>query len=211
MGSEMCIRDRYSFGANYGAHYDPLCAKVDAVKPMAIFRYTVSGLVLAWMLGFLWFAVSLPQPAQVQTTDAVIVPTGGAGRIAQGLAVLDQGLAQKMLVTGVDPEVTPEEFAAEFEVDPARLDCCVTLGFAAVDTRGNATETAQWVDANAITSLRLVTTDWHMRRAAAELDRTLPENVNVLRDAVPSEPSLASLFLEYHKLIASSVAGLFGF
>ena len=174
-------------------------------------RHLLSALVLVWALGFLWFTVSLPQPAERVTTDAVIVPTGGAGRIAQGLAVLDAGLAKTMLVTGVDPEVTPQEFALEFEVDDARMDCCVVLGFRAVDTRGNATETAEWVQANAITSLRLVTTDWHMRRAARELDRTLPDNVKVVRDAVPSEPSLASLFLEYHKLIASSVAGLFGF
>lgn len=174
-------------------------------------RNTLAAAILVWVLGFLWFAVSLPQPADRLTTDAVIVPTGGAGRIAQGLAVLDAGLAKTMLVTGVDPEVTPGEFAAEFEVDEAQMDCCVTLGFRAVDTRGNATETADWVEANAISSLRLVTTDWHMRRAARELDRTLPDNVKVVRDAVPSEPSLASLFLEYHKLLASWVAGLFGF
>jgi uncharacterized SAM-binding protein YcdF (DUF218 family) len=88
------------------------------------------------------------------------------------------------------------------------MDCCVTLGFAAVDTRSNATETAQWVEENELASLRLVTTDWHMRRAAGELDRTLPEGVRVVRDAVRSEPSLANLFLEYHKLLASRAAGL---
>lgn len=178
---------------------------------MSVFRYTLSGLVLIWALGFLSFTVALPQPANDETTDAVIVPTGGAGRIAQGLMVLDRGLAQKMLVTGVDPEVTQGEFAAEFDVTQEQMDCCVTLGFRAVDTRSNATETADWVEAQAITSLRLVTTDWHMRRAAGELDRTLPDHIRVVRDAVPSEPSLASLFLEYHKLIASSVTGLFGF
>ncbi|BDI60183.1 YdcF family protein [Qipengyuania nanhaisediminis] len=166
--------------------------------------------LLAWALGFLWFAVALPQPAGSIATDAVIVPTGGAGRIAQGLAVLDQGQAQKMLVTGVDPEVTPGEFAAEFGVHEDRMACCITLGFRAVDTRTNATETADWVEANAIRSLRLVTTDWHMRRAAGELDRTLPADIEVVRDAVPSQPSLASLFLEYHKLLASWLAGLFG-
>ena len=174
-------------------------------------RQGISAFFLVWVLGFLWFAVWLPQPASEQTTDAVIVPTGGPGRIAQGLQVLDRGLAKQMLVSGVDREVRPEEFAAEFEVDEARMACCVTLGFAAVDTRSNAAEIAQWVEDNEVTSLRLVTTDWHMRRAAGELDRTLPDSVTVVRDAVPSEPSMASLFLEYHKLLASWVAGLFGF
>jgi len=178
---------------------------------MAFFRYSFAAAVLAWALGFLWFTVTLPQPADDIATDAVIVPTGGPGRIAQGLSVLDAGLASKMLVTGVDPEVTPAEFAVQFEVDQALMDCCVTLGFVAVDTRSNATETADWVAANSVRSLRLVTTDWHMRRAAGELDRTLPANVEVIRDAVPSHPSLASLFLEYHKLLASWGADLFGY
>jgi len=178
---------------------------------MRVTRNIFSSALLVWVLGFLWFAVTLPQPSGEMTTDAVIVPTGGAGRIAQGLAVLEGGEAKAMLVTGVDPEVTPEEFAAEFEVPEAQMQCCVTLGYVAVDTRGNATETADWVEERAITSLRLVTTDWHMRRAAAELNRTLPSNVKMVRDAVPSEPSMASLFLEYHKLLASYGAGLIGY
>lgn len=173
-------------------------------------RYVLSTLLLAWALGFLWFAVFLPQPAGEVRTDAVIVPTGAAGRIQQGLAVLDAGLADRMLVSGVAPEVRPGEFAAEFGVSEERMECCVTLGFAAVDTKGNASEIAAWVEENSVASLRLVTTDWHMRRAAGELDRTLPDGVEVVRDAVPSQPSLASLFLEYHKLLASRAGGLVG-
>jgi len=178
------------------------------VTAAKLLRYCASAMFIVWALGFVWFTVSLPQPTAGPKTDAVIVPTGGAGRIARGLTVLEEGMAQRMLVTGVDPEVTPSEFAAEFEVPEDKMHCCVTLGFMAVDTRGNASETADWVALNGITSLRLVTTDWHMRRAAGELNRVLPAGVTVVRDAVPSEPSLPSLFLEYHKLIASSAAGL---
>lgn len=172
-------------------------------------RRVLSLFVLVWAVGFLWFIVALPRPAEgADKSDAVIVPTGGAGRIARGLEVLDRGLAPKMLVSGVDPEVKPGEFAAEFGVEQQRMECCVTLGFAAVDTRSNAAETAKWVAQNEVRSLRLVTTDWHMRRAAGELDRTLPDHVTVIRDAVPSQPDLGTLFLEYHKLLASRAAGL---
>lgn len=171
-------------------------------------RRGVSLVFLVWVIGFLWFVVTLPEEASDVTTDAVIVPTGGAGRIARGLEVLDQGLAAKMLVSGVDSEVRPGEFAAEFGVAPEQMKCCVTLGFAAVDTRSNAAETAKWVAQNEVTSIRLVTTDWHMRRAAGEVERTLPGHVTVIRDAVPSQPDFGTLFLEYHKLIASRAAGL---
>lgn len=173
-------------------------------------RRLLSVVFLAWVIGFLVFAVTLPRPVAGITTDAVIVPTGGAGRIARGLDVLDQGLAAKMLVSGVDPEVKPGEFAAEFGVAPDQMACCVTLGFAAVDTRSNAAETAKWVAQNEVRSLRLVTTDWHMRRTASELDRTLPDHVTVVRDAVTSQPDFGTLFLEYHKLLASRAVGLAG-
>lgn len=173
-----------------------------------MFRRLLSVLFLGWAIGFLWFVLTMPGPAGGERTDAVIVPTGGAGRIAHGLEVLDRGLARKMLVSGVDPEVKPGEFAAEFGVAPATMDCCVTLGFAAVDTRSNAAETAKWVAQNEVRSLRLVTTDWHMRRTASELARTLPDHVTVIRDAVPSQPDFGTLFLEYHKLLASRAAGL---
>ena len=40
--------------------------------------------VLVYAFGFLAFAVSLPKPVSGQRTDAVIVLTGGPGRIARG-------------------------------------------------------------------------------------------------------------------------------
>jgi uncharacterized SAM-binding protein YcdF (DUF218 family) len=173
-----------------------------------VIRRGLSLVVLVWVLGFLWFAAALPQPLQPARTDAIIVPTGGPGRIARGLELLEAKKAKALLVTGVDREVKPAEFAAEYDVPMKLMDCCVTLGFAAVDTRSNAAEAAQWVNENKVRSLRLVTTDWHMRRAAAELSHELPEGVEVVRDAVSSEPSLGALFLEYNKLIASRAARL---
>lgn len=168
----------------------------------------LSFIVLLYAFGFLWFAAALPQPSAGVRTDAIVVPTGGAGRIARGLDLLGQNKANKMLVTGVDPEVKPNEFAAEYRVPARTMECCVTLGFAAVDTRGNAAETAAWVAHHKYRSLRLVTTDWHMRRAEAELSAALPPGVTIVRDAVPSRPRLGILFLEYNKLLASTLAHL---
>lgn len=161
----------------------------------------LSLVLVAWAFGFLWFAIALPQPAGAERTDAIVVPTGSGGRIPRGLALLREQEARQLLVTGVDANVRPSEFAAEYEVSPQMMECCVELGFAALDTRGNARETASWVAANDVSSVRLVTTDWHMRRAALELEGELPPEVTLLRDAVRSEPSLWTLFLEYHKLL----------
>lgn len=174
-------------------------------------RRILASIFLLWVGGFLWFALSLPKPADDEVAQAVIVPTGGTGRIAAGLDVLNRDLAPIMLVSGVDTDVKPGEFAAEFGVSELRMECCITLGFQAVDTHSNAEEIASWVKEREVTTLRLVTTDWHMPRAAMELERMLPDNVSVIRDAVPSEPGMPILFVEYHKLLASWFAGLFGY
>ncbi|WAT17412.1 YdcF family protein [Aurantiacibacter sp. MUD11] len=158
--------------------------------------------VILWALGFLWFAIALPQPAPQSQTDAIVVPTGSGGRIQRGLEMLQVGAAEQMLVTGVDTTVQPGEFQAQFDVPDRVMNCCVTLGFSALDTRGNARETAEWLEDRGYSSIRLVTADWHMRRAAAELSEQLPDTVSVTRDAVRSEASFGTLFLEYHKLIA---------
>lgn len=160
---------------------------------------------LAYAFGFLYFAVTLPGPIARAETDAVLVPTGGPGRIARGLEVLRSGEAKRMFVSGVDPEVKPGEFASEFDVRAREMRCCVTLGYLAVDTRSNAGEAAQWMVSNDVRTVRLVTTDWHMRRAAAELRHSIPETVAVIEDAVPSDPALGQLFLEYNKLLAALI------
>ncbi len=174
-------------------------------------RRVLAAAFLLWVGGFIWFATSLPKPAGDTKAEAVIVPTGGTGRIAAGLDVLNRELAPVMLVSGVDTDVKPAEFAEEFGVSDLRMECCITLGFQAVDTHSNATEIAAWAKEREVASLRLVTTDWHMRRAASELERVLPSDITIVRDAVPSEPGIPILVLEYHKLLASWLAGLFGY
>lgn len=166
----------------------------------------VSALLLIYAFGFLGFAVSLPKPIAGEQTDAVIVLTGGAGRIARGIEVVDEGLAKELFVSGVDPEVKEGEFAAEFKVPRRLMNCCVTLGYLAVDTRSNAGEAAEWLKENEFSSVRLVTTDWHMARASSEFTGALPEGTLIVRDAVKSEPDLATLYLEYNKLLAAAIS-----
>jgi len=165
-------------------------------------RRAVSFVLLLWLLGFVWFAVTLPQPRTGGRTDAVVVLTGGEGRIPRGLEALRKGWSGRLLVSGVDREVRPREFEAEYRIPPALMECCITLGFESVDTRSNASEVAAWVVRHKFRSLRLVTTDWHMARAMMEISSQLPANVTLVRDAVPSRPTLNILFLEYHKLLA---------
>tara|TARA_A100001391_G_scaffold21380_4_gene11826 strand:+ start:801 stop:1328 length:528 start_codon:yes stop_codon:yes gene_type:complete len=168
-------------------------------------RRLIAFVLLAWLGGFVWFAGVLPQPDPAATGDAVVVPTGSGGRIPRGLELLRTDAVQQMLVTGVDAAVKQGEFEAEFDVDHQLMECCITLGYIAVDTRGNALETAEWLATHDYTSLVLVTADWHMRRAALELSEQLAPGIVIVRDAVRSEASLWTFFLEYNKFLAACV------
>lgn len=165
---------------------------------------------LVWALGFAGFALFLPRPMDGGTSDAIVVPTGGAGRIDRGLEMLAAGKARRMLVTGVADSVLPAELAAEYDAPPALFECCIDLGREAVDTRSNALETARWVERRKVRSVRLVTTDWHMRRARFELRRALGPDIVVMTDAVRSEPGFAMLMREYNKYLLRRAAALFG-
>ena len=173
-------------------------------------RRVLSFIVLAWALGFMWFALLLPQPATPAKTDAVVVLTGGANRIDRGLAILEARQANRMLISGVDRDVRPVELAFQYRRSMKLFDCCIDLGFQSVDTRSNALETARWVAKHKVKTLRLVTHDWHMRRARFELDRALPTGIKVTNDAVSTKPPLGILFTEYNKYWLRAVASLLG-
>lgn len=166
--------------------------------------------LLAWMLGFAWFAIFLPQPLDGRPTDAIVVLTGGAGRIDRGLVLLQEGAAKRMLISGVDRSVRPSELAAQYDAPERLFSCCITLGREAIDTRSNAIETSRWLERRHFKTVRLITTDWHMRRAALELRQAVPGSLTIVYDAVPSRPSLTMLMREYNKYLLRRAAALVG-
>ena len=86
------------------------------------------------------------------------------------------------------------------------LACCVDLGSESVDTRSNAEETGRWLAKRGYKSLRLITSDWHMRRARYEFEKVLGPKFRVVTDAVPGDPRFLTLFGEYNKYVLRRIA-----
>ena len=166
--------------------------------------------VLLYVLGYALFVVLLPQPADERRTDAVVVLTGGAGRIERGLDTLQRRRAGRMFISGVQRTVRPQELAERHNVDMRLFECCIDLGREAVDTRSNADEVALWLERRGFRSVRLITTDWHMPRARFEISRRVAQDVTIVGDAVQSNPSLRQLFTEYNKFLLRQAAHLVG-
>jgi uncharacterized SAM-binding protein YcdF (DUF218 family) len=165
-------------------------------------------LFLLYLLGFVAFSVSLGQPAGDERTDSVVVVTGGSGRIEHAIDALANGLAKRMLISGTDPVVTKADLVERLGGQSELIECCIDLGSESVDTRSNAEEAKRWLDEQGFTSLRLVTSDWHMRRARYEFGRVLGETYEVVPDAVTTQPTFTRLLGEYNKLLLRRAATL---
>ena len=115
-----------------------------------------------------------------------------------------------MLIAGADPSVTKADLVARMGGSKRLFACCVDLGSESVDTRSNAEEAKRWLDRRRLTSLRLVTSDWHMRRAGFEFRHTLGKGYRVVEDSVRTEPALTTLFGEYNKYVLRRLSVVLG-
>lgn len=137
----------------------------------------IATILAVWLGGFVLFSLYTLTVTPANTdekTDSIVVLTGGNHRIQTGLDLLSQGLAPKMLISGVHEKVTVEDILKNWKGDNPPPTCCITLGHKALTTYGNATETQQWMQDNDYKSLRLVTSGYHMARALLEFKRTMP-------------------------------------
>ena len=164
-------------------------------------------LLILYALGFLLFGVTLGAPApSAAITDAIVVITGGKGRIEHGIEMLGQRKGKRLLIAGADPAVTKDDLIRRLGGRRRLVQCCVDLGSESVDTRSNAEEARRWLERRKYRSARLITSDWHMRRAAYEFDHQLGGRVTIVPDAVRSEPKFMTLFAEYNKYILRRLA-----
>jgi uncharacterized SAM-binding protein YcdF (DUF218 family) len=168
----------------------------------------LSFLVILYALGFALFAVTLGEPAAADApdVDAIVVITGGKGRIEHGASLLADGKGKRLLIAGADPAVRKVDLVHRLGGKEKLFDCCVDLGSESVDTRSNAEEANRWLDRRHYRSIRLVTSDWHMRRARYEFNRQLDGDLEIIPDAVRTEPNFMTLFAEYNKYLLRRIS-----
>ncbi len=168
-----------------------------------------SVVLMLYLLAFIVFSVTLGGPADGARADAAVVITGGSGRIEHGMEVLARRQAKRLLIAGADPSVTKPDLIRRLGGQAKLVNCCVDLGSESVDTRSNAEEAKRWLDKRGYRSLRLITSDWHMRRARYEFRRVLGAKYEIVPDAVKTQPPLMTLFSEYNKYLLRRIAVLF--
>ncbi len=136
-------------------------------------------ILMIWTVGLLAFAARVDAftPAQDPAiSDGIVALTGvSTDRIREAMKLLQEGKAQRMLISGVNPKATRAEIRGVAKASRRIFNCCVDLGFEAADTLGNAREIAAWVKAKNYATLIVVTSDYHMPRSLMELRAAVPQ------------------------------------
>ncbi len=133
---------------------------------------------LAALAGFIAFALKVERQSTIpgQQADGMIVLTGSADRIPDAIELFSKGHARRLLITGVHPGITRVEIGHLSPKFRDLINCCMDLGYEAMNTFGNAREARRWVEQHEIEkSIIVVTSNYHMPRALAELHDALPQ------------------------------------
>jgi uncharacterized SAM-binding protein YcdF (DUF218 family) len=131
---------------------------------------------IIWFAGLFWFSTQVPSGGEAPETrtDAIVVLTGGTGRLDTGLRLLEKEFAKQLFVSGVARGVDVAALLRVAQRAPKELECCISVGYRAPDTAGNAEETAGWVRERGFKSIRLVTASYHMPRSLIEFRHAMP-------------------------------------
>jgi len=178
---------------------------------VTMFIGVVGSLLLA--AGFIWFALTIPVEdiSNNRKADGIVVLTGAASRIPDAIELLAAERGKRLLITGVHRATSAREIARLTPLYSKFFTCCIDLDRSALNTFGNALETKRWAREHNFNSLIVVTSNWHMPRAMAELAHQIPEATliayPVISEKVKTEPWWSNfemarfLFAEYLKYL----------
>lgn len=179
-------------------------------------------LVAFFLAGFLWFTDSVTTlvPPTKARADAIVVLTGGYQRIDQAVELLRRGSGRRLLISGAHPTTSPTQIRKMTQSSPDLFECCVDVGYEALDTIGNANEITRWIHDHGYTSVLVVTNNYHMPRSLMELRRRdrattyIPYpvvNSDLKHTAWYAEPDvLRTLLSEYGKTLVAYARGILG-
>jgi uncharacterized SAM-binding protein YcdF (DUF218 family) len=170
--------------ANSSRRRKPTAAGGRVVRSLSILVALGVG---TFVFGFVLFASSVMRenaPA-VERADGIVVLTGGDFRIVEGAKLLKSGAADRLLISGVNPQTSRDDLIKLSGLSASKFACCVDLGYAAQDTLGNAEEARTWAQSRKATRLIVVTSSYHMPRSLAELALAMPQTELIAHSVVP--------------------------
>lgn len=139
---------------------------------------SIAGAIFVGAAGMILFAATIAHYTPVRTigkpADAIVVLTGGEHRVREAIHLFSQGKARRLLISGVNRATSREDLKRKAGIDPLLFECCIDVGYEALDTIGNADEARAWVETWGFKRLIVVTSNYHMPRSLTEFSRAMP-------------------------------------
>jgi uncharacterized SAM-binding protein YcdF (DUF218 family) len=123
-------------------------------------------------------------------TDAIVVLTGGRGRVEEGIRLYRDGQARWLLLSGVDPAVKRSDLYRERR-DEGLADG-ILLEKTSKTTLENALYARDLLTSRSVHSIQLITSRYHMQRAQLLFRQLLPKGVAIYPYPVESRNLLAA-------------------
>lgn len=172
--------------------------------------------VAVFLFGFAAFGLhvaGLRTPADQPGADAIIALTGGQARLDAAVELLKSGKGRRLLISGVNPVARVADLQQVTGADADLFSCCVDIDHAALDTIGNAEESAKWVNSHGYGRVIVVTNNYHMPRSLLEMRRLVTSaellpypvvNSRLDRGEWMTKPdAMRVIFTEYVKYVAA--------
>lgn len=143
----------------------------------------------------------------VHKSDAIVVLTGGKGRVTEGVRLYREGSAQYLIIVGADPTVRKSDIYQAKPGDPSPDG--VILEKNSRNTLENAIYGRDLITRYNIRSILLITSRYHLKRATILMRNALPGNCAIYPYPVDSanlketwwnhSRSFSLLFSEFYK------------
>ncbi|WHQ46884.1 MAG: YdcF family protein [Candidatus Midichloria sp.] len=169
---------------------------------LMIVGYSIVLIFIFVVSGFYYFKCYIKNLSEqnnlCDSNQAIVVITGGVGRIQAGMVLLNRGCGKTLLISGVSSTFSKSYLKKSTPINK------VFLGYEANNTEGNAKEALVFLVMHEIEKVLLVTNDYHMPRAKFLFENfMLSKNIRIY--VVKSDEDLLIELIEYIKFIGTYV------
>ncbi len=175
---------------------------IRSTKLFFLLFFVALAIFMAWVLFESFSLKKLPVTSWELPSrgDCALVLTGGAGRVRAGFDLLQRGDVRKLIISGVNPNVTLDEIFPQIDIYPGVQRFNVLIENHSRTTYGNVVHSVILLERLKCQKVILVTSQLHMPRAK-KLFTSYTKDFEFEAHSVYAEARFKDLFYEALKTI----------
>ncbi len=144
----------------------------------ALLTLCIIGLVVITVLFIDFTYKTFSYRQNTQKADAIVVLTGGKGRVEEGIRLFRESRAKFLFLVGVDPSVRKSDLYRPKPGDPSVDN--VILEKSSRNTLENSIFGRDVIVGNGVHSVLLITSRYHLKRASILFRNSLPKDITII-------------------------------